>query len=135
MDKRAIKEFAVNARKKLIEQVKQKAYEIGITPDEIQPLEESGGHLILRGQPQSKVFKQQRETLIHEIETKGYENVMEEVAYIWFNRFIALRFMEVNNYLPTGVRVLSSTDPDRAEPDLVREALNVDLDIDKNIRL
>jgi hypothetical protein len=56
---------------------------------------------------------------------------MEEVAYTWFNRFIALRFMEINDYLPTGVRVLSSLDPNRAEPDIIREALNVDLAVDR----
>ena len=133
MNKRAIREFAVAARKKLIEQVTQKAFEIGIGADQILPLEEVGGYLILRGQPQSKVFAQQRDQLIEEIKTKGYQQVMEEVAYLWFNRFIALRFMEVNNYLPSGIRVLSSSDPGRVEPDLIREALNVDLGLDKNV--
>src|SRR5699024_3003377 len=56
---------------------------------------------------------------------------MEEAAYTWFNRFVALRFMEVNDYLPTRVRVLSSENEDNTEPDMIREALSLDLDIDK----
>jgi type II restriction/modification system DNA methylase subunit YeeA len=58
---------------------------------------------------------------------KGYDQVIEEVAYIWFSRFIALRFLEVNDYLPARVRVLSSRDPDNSEPDIIREALNINL--------
>ncbi|MDV2887552.1 SAM-dependent methyltransferase, partial [Alkalihalophilus pseudofirmus] len=57
--------------------------------------------------------------------------VMEEVAYTWFNRFTALRFMEVNEYLPTKVRVLSSTNTGSSEPDMMKEALSLDLDLDK----
>ncbi|MFW6017089.1 MAG: BREX-1 system adenine-specific DNA-methyltransferase PglX, partial [bacterium] len=72
----------------------------------------------------------QRDRLINEIEIKGYEQVIEEVAYTWFNRFVALRFMEVNGYLPSGVRVLSSENAGKAEPDIVTEVLNIDLDID-----
>lgn len=60
----------------------------------------------------------------------GFERVMEEVAYTWFNRFIALRYMEVNNYLPTKVRVLSSS-TGSTEPDMMKEALSLDLNLDK----
>jgi len=49
----------------------------------------------------------QRENLVNRIQEKGYESVMEEVAYTWFNRIIAVRFMEVNDYLPSRIRVLS----------------------------
>ena len=133
MNKSAIKNFAVSARKKLIEQVMQKAFQIGITAKSITELKHEAGHIILNNIPQEKGFKLQRDKLIKEIEQKGYDQVMEEVAYTWFNRFIALRFMEVNDYLPTGVRVLSSLDPNRAEPDIIREALNVDLAVERNI--
>ncbi|WP_407314277.1 BREX-1 system adenine-specific DNA-methyltransferase PglX [Desulfosporosinus sp. SB140] len=133
MNKSAIKNFAVSARKKLIEQVMQKAFQIGITAKSITELKQEAGHIILNNIPQEKDFKHQRDKLIQEIEQKGYTQVMEEVAYTWFNRFIALRFMEVNDYLPTGVRVLSSPDPNRVEPDIIREALNVELAVDKNV--
>ena len=69
--------------------------------------------------------------MIDRIKQIGFDRVMEEVAYTWFNRFTALRFMEVNDYLPTRVRVLSSVHVDSAEPDMVKEALSLDLDLDK----
>ena len=75
--------------------------------------------------------RSQRNKLIEEINIKGYNQVVEEVAYTWFNRFTALRFMEVNNYLPTKVKVLSSEIEGSYEPDIIKEALNIDLDIDK----
>ncbi len=133
MNKSAIKSFAVSARKKLIEQVMQKAFQIGITARGIAELKEEAGYVILNSVPQEKGFKEQRDRLVQEIKQKGYDQVMEEAAYTWFNRFIALRFMEVNGYLPSGVRVLSSLDPNRAEPDIIREALNVDLAVERNV--
>jgi len=133
LNKSAIKNFAVNARNKLIEQVKHKAFQIGITAKGITELKQEAGHIILNNIPQEKAFKQQRDKLIEEIKQKGYDQVMEEAAYTWFNRFIALRFMEMNDYLPIGVRVLSSHDPSKAEPDIIREALNIDLDLDRNV--
>ncbi|MBZ4688749.1 MAG: restriction endonuclease, partial [Clostridiales bacterium] len=106
------------------------AYEVGITEKEIKEVEEFQGGFRVNG----RIFKEhelkQRQKLVKRIQDKGFYQVIEEVAYTWFNRFIALRFMEVNDYLPTGVRVLSSLEEYRAEPDIVREALNIDLDID-----
>ena len=135
MDKSAIKKFAIEARTRLIEQVEQKAFEIGITANETQQYQEIDGHLIVHGKPRNGDFKRQREQLISAIETKGFEQGMEEMAYTWFNRFISLRFMEVNGYLPIGVRVLSSADPARREPDVFREvrvvSRQLQLDIDK----
>lgn len=137
VNKTAIKNFAVRARRKLIEEVTQKAYEIGITKDKIYDIETFDGGFKVKGRENGRIFKKyeikQREKLIQNIKEKGFDQVMEEVAYTWFNRFIALRFMEVNDYLPTGVRVLSSVDREKKEPDIIREALNVDLDTDREI--
>lgn len=137
MNKSAIKNFAVRARNKLIEDVTQKAYELGITKDEIKSVETFEGGFKIKGLENSKIYKKyetkQREKLVSKINEKGFEQVIEEVAYTWFNRFIALRFMEVNEYLPTGVRVLSSIEEGKTEPDIIKEALNIDLDIDKDI--
>lgn len=137
MNKSAIKNFAVRARNKLIEDITQKSYELGITKNEIKDIETFEGGFRVKGIENSKVYKKyeikQREKLISNIKTKGFEQVIEEVAYTWFNRFIALRFMEVNEYLPTGVRVLSSVEEGKIEPDIIKEALNVDLDLDKEI--
>ena len=133
MDKSSIKKFAIEARTKLIEQVKQKAFEIGITADRIEQYEEVDGHVIVHGKARNSDFKKQREQLISAIESKGYEQVMEEMAYTWFNRFISLRFMEVNGYLPIGVRVLSSEEPSRTEPDVFREVVAVSKHLSLNL--
>lgn len=71
---------------------------------------------------------EQRKSLVKRINEKGFDNVIEEVAYTWFNRIIAIRFMEVNDYLPGHVRVLSSEKEGKIEPDIVTMAPDVDLD-------
>ncbi|HGH7180312.1 TPA: BREX-1 system adenine-specific DNA-methyltransferase PglX [Bacillus luti] len=133
MNKTAIKNFAVSARTKLIDAVKQKAYELGITETEIKEPEtyEDGFRI------NNKFFKnyelEQRKKLIQKIEEKDYKQVIEEVSYTWFNRFIAIRFMEVNEYLPTGVRVLSSAQEGKNEPDVIGEVTNIAEDLGLNL--
>jgi len=137
VNKTAIRNFAVGARRKLIEEISHKAYGIGITKDRVLEVETFEGGFRVKGRENGQTFKkyelEQRDKLIQNIRHKGFEQVIEEVAYTWFNRFIALRFMEVNNYLPTGVRVLSSVEEGKIEPDIVKEALNIDLDIDPEV--
>ena len=123
MNKTAIKNYAIWARVQLIESAKQRAYEYEITENgEKNPnLETIGGRLL------SKVEKEQRQQLIAQIRQKGYTQVMEEAAYTWFNRFIALRFMEVNGYLPSKVRVF--TDENNAfKPEILKEAMSIELE-------
>ncbi|MNW38405.1 N-6 DNA Methylase [compost metagenome] len=134
MNKTALKNFATNARKELIEKVKARAFKIGITEESIKNAQfESSDAIYIDGKQLSATEKKQREKLISRIREIGYQQVVEEVAYTWFNRFTALRFMEVNNYLPTKVRVLSSSNPNSSEPDIIKDALTVDLDIDKEL--
>ena len=123
MNKNAIKKFATEARRELISRVGQRALRYGISDKEIgNPNDDSvGGHLL------SSTEKKQRAALIEQIKEKGYEQVMEEVAYTWFNRFSALRFMEVNGYLPTRVRIF--TDENNAfKPQILTEAIHMELD-------
>ncbi len=132
MNKSAIKAFATSARTKLIEDIAQKAYELGIEKDgTILPIEEFEGGFKVKGRENAKIFKKfqlrQRKELVEKVSEKGVGQVVEEVAYTWFNRFIAIRFMEINGYLPTGVRVLSSEEEGKVEPDMVTEALNIDI--------
>ena len=68
-----------------------------------------------------------REALLNELKRRDFNSIVEEVAYTWFNRIIAIRFMEVNNYLPSKTRILSSETPEKIEPDVINEALNLDL--------
>ena len=123
MDKNAIKKYAVWARRELIERVSQRAMIYGITEkDAGDPNAESvNGHLL------SQAEKRQRQALIRNIKTKGYEQVMEEVAYTWFNRFVALRFMEVNGYLPSHIRVFTN-DAGEFKPQILAEAIHLELD-------
>lgn len=132
MNKSALKTFATSARKELLKKVEAKAMKIGITEDNIKKTEiESSDAIYIDGKQLSKEEKVQRDRLIERINQIGFKRVMEEVAYTWFNRFTALRYMEVNEYLPTDVRVLSSTNPNSADPDMINEALSLDLEIDK----
>ena len=135
MNKNAIKKFAIEARKKLIASVIDKAGMLGIT-------EKSCSEPITKG-PDFEVYQtvagtevtlnkrqcEQRRRLVSQIESRGFESVVEEVAYTWFNRICAIRFMEVNDYLPNRVRVLSSEKEGKMEPDLVTQAPDVDLDL------
>lgn len=128
MDKNAIKKYAVWARKELISRVAQKAQQYGITETEmVDASADSVNGRVLTAQEM-----QQRRALIAQINEKGYQQVMEEVAYTWFNRFSALRFMEVNGYLPSHVRVF--TDENNAfKPQILAEALHLELDkLDKD---
>lgn len=128
MDKSAIKNFAVGARVKLKEQIEQKAYTFGITKSEIKKVETFEDTFEINGIKYEKRLLKHRESLVKKINEKGFDQVIEEVAYTWFNRLIAIRFMEVNEYLPSGIRVLSSTDSSKVEPDLIREAANLDFE-------
>ena len=122
MNKNAIQKFAIWARNELIAQVSQRAYQYGI--------DESGfgdaSADTLNGRLLMAEEKSQRQELIKQIKEKGYQQVMEEVAYTWFNRFIALRFMEVNNYLPSHIRVFSDASG-AFKPEILNDVLHLDL--------
>ncbi len=142
MNKTGIKTFAIWARRKLIKDITTKCGQLGIT--------EKG---IVKALPQStndiKFFdigtKEnakltgseiiQRDSLASHIRSKeqgldyetAFKSVVEEVAYTWFNRLIAIRFMEVNDYLPSRIRVLSSENAAKSEPDFVTTPFDTDL--------
>ena len=127
MNKTAIKNYAIWARVSLIEAAKQSAYQYEITKDNITDANAD----VVSGKPLTKDEKEQRRQLIDQINRKGFDQVMEEVAYTWFNRFIALRFMEVNGYLPTKIRVFTDSEGN-FKPEILKEALSVELPVDKS---
>lgn len=135
MNKNAIKKFAIEARKKLIDSVTDKAGMLGITEKSCSKPSAKGPdfevYQTVAGTEVTLNRKQceQRRRLVSQIESRSFEAVVEEVAYTWFNRICAIRFMEVNDYLPNRVRVLSSEKEGKMEPDLVTQALDVDLDL------
>ena len=141
MDKTAIKNFSVRARNKLIKDIRYKAGLLGITEEGIkdalpQSAQDAEFYDIGTKEPyavQGVEIKQRRE-LVSVIRRKAsqseykdaYRNVIEEVAYTWFNRLIAIRFMEVNDYLPAHIRVLSS-ESGKLEPDLVTTPFDAEI--------
>lgn len=126
MDKNKIKSFAIWARRNLIGAVSERANRIGVTENKIEESVAVQGGFKLEGNDEIfKLSKDHREKLVREVNEKGFEQVMEEVAYTWFNRFMGLRYMEVNEYLPTGVRVLSSEVEGKTEPDVLTRVSEV----------
>lgn len=123
MDKNAIKKYAIWARRELIARVSQRAalYEITAAgygnPDAVS----------VHGRILSLEERNQRKALIAQIQQKGFEQVMEEIAYTWFNRFSALRFMEVNGYLPSHVRVFTDEE-NNFKPQIMTEAIHLEMD-------
>lgn len=133
MNKAAIKRFAIEARNKLRNSVTDKAGMLGITPEEcsspvatgpdFEVYQTAAGTEVTLNKSQCEL----RKKLVDKIAERGFDAVVEEVAYTWFNRICAIRFMEVNDYLPSRVRVLSSEKDGKNEPDLVTMAPDVDL--------
>ena len=122
MDKNAIKKYAVWARRELLSRVAQKALQYGV--DGTTPADPDAE--IINGRLLTAAEKSQRRALIDAIAADGYEQILEEAAYTWFNRFCALRFMEVNNYLPSHTRVF--TDENNAfAPQILAEAIRIEL--------
>lgn len=123
MDKNIIKKYAVWARKELIARVTQKAEQYEITEKKTTPADADsiGGRVLTAAE------KKQRQALIAKINRDGFEQVMEEVAYTWFNRFTALRFMEVNNYLPSHTRVFTNENGE-FKPQILADAIQLDLE-------
>ncbi|WP_294471290.1 BREX-1 system adenine-specific DNA-methyltransferase PglX [uncultured Ruminococcus sp.] len=131
MNKTAIKNFAVWARVTLINAVTQMAFEYDVTENgKNDPAQES-----VNGRTLTPTEKSQRAQLITNIRQNGFAQTMEEAAYTWFNRFIALRFMEVNNYLPSHTRIFSD-ESGAFKPEVLSDAVNLELDgLDKELVL
>lgn len=135
MNKNAIKKFAIAARRRLIDSVTDRAGMIGITAEGIsEPVTKGAGFEVYKTSAGTEITltleqSDQRRQLKKQIESRGFGAVVEEVAYTWFNRICAIRFMEVNDYLPNRVRVLSSEKDGKMEPDIVTRALEAELDL------
>ena len=135
MDKARIIKFSDTVRDKLHQEVRDRAAFYGIKPKEILPVDsEHADSMVIGGKVFNKKIKAQREQLVKEVRLKGYEQVMDEVTYTWFNRFVALKFMEVNDYIP--VKVFTSDNPERTEPGIITHALELGfLELDSDLVL
>lgn len=137
MDKRALQSYAVWAKNNLESQIEVSLKTLGINSEkDIKEARKVGDYTIIDGDSNSYPgdLKEKRDSIIKLITTDGYKQVIEEFAYTWFNRIVALRFMEVHDFLPHGFRVLSSRDGG-VEPeimkhlDLVKDELKLDLSV------
>ena len=136
MDKRLLQTYAVWAKDNLEQQIEVSLKTLGINGDnDYRQAKRSGDYTIIDGDPNSypaDLYGKRRE-IINQIRLKGYKNIIEEFAYTWFNRLVALRFMELHDFLPHGFRVLSSTSGS-IEPDILKNLALVkdDLRLDMN---
>ena len=122
MDKRVLQVYAMWAKDSLERQVEVSLKTIGINGDnDIKESKVIGDYTVIQGDATSypRDLNAKRQTIVNLINEEGYRSVIEEFAYTWFNRFVALRFMEVHDFLPHGFRILSSRDGS-IEPEILR---------------
>jgi hypothetical protein len=108
MNRNKIKIYAPQARRDFIRAVTDRAALFGITKDKTGKLVEQGDVVLIGGRPYPRTFAAQRKRLVERIGHESFELVMEAVAYTWFNRFVAIRYMELHGYLDHGFRVLAT---------------------------
>ena len=123
MNKSKIQKFAVEGHKLLYKQIAQRAYQYGIEEGNVGKT----GTTEVRGRILSPLEKSQRAALIAAINANGYPQTIERVTYIWFNRIVALRFMEVNNYLPSHIRVFSDASG-AFRPEILNDVLHLEME-------
>lgn len=123
MNKSKIQKFAVDGHRLLYKQIAQRAYQYGIEEGNIGKADATE----VRGRILSPLEKSQRAALIAEINANGYPQIIERVTYIWFNRIVALRFMEVNNYLPSHIRVFSDASG-AFKPEILNDVLHLEME-------
>ena len=127
MSRNQLKNYAPKARRDFIRAVSDRAKKIGITgDDQFEPMQEQGDVVVIGGQPFPRKVVSQRRSLESLIRLHGFNQTMEEIAYTWFNRFAAIRYMEIHGYLDHGYRVLSHPDG-KADPEILEHAQHVDL--------
>jgi len=132
MNRNKLKTYAPAARRDFIQAVKDRAVMYGLSAKKIEPMTERGDVVLIAGQPFPKTVASKRKRLEERIAAMGFERAMEAIAYSWFNRFVAIRFMELHGYLDHGYRVLSHPSGD-VQPEILEHAQRVDFPgLDKN---
>ena len=137
MNTSQLKSYAPAARQAFIAAVTAQANRLGITGQGCEAATVQGDVLLIGGQAFSGSMAEAREKLVDRVKKQGFEAVMEAIAYTWFNRLIAVRFMEIQSYLDHGYRVLSHPEG-RALPEILDYAAEVELpglDLEKAIAL
>lgn len=126
MNRTALKTFAPQARKDFLEAIRERAAFYGITEKKIEEMTVKGDTVVIRGKEYPKVIATKRASLEARIKDHGYQQTIEALAYTWFNRLVALRFMELHGYLDHGYRVLSHPE-NKAFPEILEHAEHLEL--------
>ena len=127
MNRTTLKTYAPQARRDFITAVTDRAAYYGLTRDRIETMTEQGDVVIIAGTSLPRHVASKRKRLEERITRQGFEQTMEAMAYTWFNRFAAIRFMELHGYLDHGYRVLSHPDPEKTTPEILEHAEHVEL--------
>lgn len=122
-----IKKYAPQARNDFIAAMRKQAAKYGITADSILPAEQKGDLLLIGDQVFPLSVMKPRDKLIKRIQTSSFEQTIDYIAYSWFNRLCAIRYMECKGLLDHGRRVLSSADGSAGLPQILEECLDIDL--------
>jgi type II restriction/modification system DNA methylase subunit YeeA len=126
MNTSKLKSYAPAARRDFIKAVTERAHYFGIDAESIEPADVQGDVAIIAGRPFPVKIMSQRDRLIERVQREGFELTMRKIAYTWFNRFMALRYMELHNYLDHGFRVLSNPNGSQT-PEILEQAAHVEL--------
>src|SRR5712691_10286895 len=127
MNRAKLKTYAPQARLDFIKAVTARAADHGLSATKVEPIIAQGEVVLIGGKPFSRAIARKRKALEERIARQGFEQTMEALAYTWFNRFAAIRFMELHGYLDHGYRVLSHPDPEKPTPEILEHAEHVDL--------
>ena len=126
METKQLKKYAPEARRDFIEAVTNKAAVYGLLPDEILPMREEGDVVIIGDRPFPRSVAKQRKELEARVRKDGFQQFIEAIAYTWFNRFVAIRYMELHGYLDHGYRVLSHPEG-KSTPEILENAERIEL--------
>jgi len=134
MNRTALKNYAPQSRREFIQAVKDQAAHFGLTNKKTEPIVEKGDVAIIGGRAFPRSIVEKRQRLEERIKRDGFEHTMEALAYTWFNRLVAIRFMELHGYFDHGYRVLSNPDAAKTAPEILEHAEHVDLaDLKKDL--
>lgn len=127
MNRTKIKNYAPQARRDFLQAVTDRATSYGLTEKRIEPVTVQGDVALIAGRAFPREVADRRKALQERVERDGYEPTMEALAYTWFNRLVAIRYMELHGYLDHGYRVLSNPDPAKVMPEILDHAEHVEL--------
>src|SRR6266851_9153607 len=134
MNRTKLKKYAPKARRDFIQAVTDRAAFFGLTANKVEPVKEKGDSVLIGGKAFPRKVGEQRKRLEERVRQHGFEQTMEALAYTWFNRLVAIRFMELHDYLENGesgasYRVLSNPDKDKPTPEILEKAEHVTLEL------